>query len=338
MQAISLTHFLTKHMQHAEQDPIAAMVGDIATAVKQIAIAIDKGALAGNMGNLASENVQGETQKALDMITNDIFVDCVQKSGYVDGMVSEEIELPIEMAAKYRGRGGYLLMFDPLDGSSNVNVNISVGTIFSILKTPQGKKSGQHPDLDDFLQAGTNQVCAGYALYGTSTMLVFTTGDGVNGFTMDAENGEFYLTHPSMQIPKETLEFAVNMSNYRFWQSPIQRYVDECLVGIEGEREKDFNMRWVASMVAEVHRILVRGGVFLYPVDTKNQSGKLRLMYEANPMSFIVEQAGGAATTGLLPIMEVEPTNIHQRVSVILGSKTEVDLIASYHSVKKKKR
>ena len=333
MQATSLTTFLAEHLHLPEQDAITAILSDIATAVKQIAVAIDKGALVGNMGNLASENVQGETQKALDMITNDIFVACVQKSGFVDGMVSEEIDAPIEVAAKHKTKGGYLLMFDPLDGSSNVNVNISVGTIFSILKSPN-----KNPELDDFLQAGNNQVCAGYALYGTSTMLVFTTGDGVNGFTLDSEKGEFYLTHPKMQIPQETQEFAVNMSNYRFWQSPIQQYVDECLVGVEGEREKDFNMRWVASMVAEVHRILVRGGVFLYPVDTKNKSGKLRLMYEANPMSFIVEQAGGAAHSGLQRIMEVNPTNIHQRVPVILGSKTEVDLIASYHSVKKKKR
>ena len=333
MQAISLTIFLTQHVQHVEQDAIVAMIGDIATAIKQIAVSIDKGALTGNMGNLASENVQGETQKALDMITNDIFVDCVQKSGYVDGMVSEEIESPIAVAAKHKRKGGYLLMFDPLDGSSNVNVNISVGTIFSILKSPN-----QSPQIDDFLQVGNNQVCAGYALYGTSTMLVFTTGNGVNGFTLDVDSGEFYLTHPLMQIPQQTQEFAANMSNYRFWQSPIQQYVDECLMGAEGEREKDFNMRWVASMVAEVHRILVRGGVFLYPVDTKNKSGKLRLMYEANPMSFIVEQAGGSATTGLLPIMDVNPTNIHQRVPVILGCKAEVDLIASYHSVKKKKR
>ena len=333
MQVISLTNFLAERLEHIEQSAISAMVDDIATAVKQIAIAIDKGALMGNMGNLARENVQGETQKALDMITNDIFVACVQNSGFVDGMVSEEIEAPIEVAAKNKPKGGYLVMFDPLDGSSNVNVNISVGTIFSVLKS-----TNKNPQLDDFLQAGNSQVCAGYALYGTSTMLVFTTGHGVNGFTLDNDDGEFYLTHPMMQIPLETQEFAINMSNYRFWQSPIQQYVDECLVGVEGEREKDFNMRWVASMVAEVHRILVRGGVFMYPADAKSKTGKLRLMYEANPMSFIVEQAGGAATTGLLPIMAVNPTNIHQRVPVILGCKAEVDLIASYHSVKKKKR
>ena len=333
MQSISLTAFLAEHLYPAEQVALSAIVGDISTAVQQIAKAIDKGAFSGNMGNLSSENIQGETQKVLDVVTNDIFVACLKKNGYVVGMVSEEIDEPIGVATIDKDKGGYLLMFDPLDGSSNVNVNISVGTIFSIIKS-----TNMNPQLDDFLQSGTNQVCAGYALYGSSTMLVFTTGNGVNGFTLDSENGEFYLTHSNMQIPIEANEFAVNMSNYRFWQLPIQQYVDECLIGAEGDRKKDFNMRWVASMVAEVHRILVRGGVFMYPADTKNKSGKLRLMYEANPMSFIVEQAGGAATNGLLPIMQVKPTGIHQRVPVILGCKTEVDLITSYHSVRKKKR
>jgi fructose-1,6-bisphosphatase I len=218
-----------------------------------------------------------------------------------------------------------------LDGSSNVNVNISVGTIFSILKSPNAQ-----PKLADFLQPGVSQVCAGYALYGTSTMLVLTVGQGVNGFTLDSESGEFYLTHPNMQIAKETQEFAINMSNYRFWQEPVQRYIDECLQGEEGDRNKDFNMRWVASMVAEVHRILVRGGVFMYPIDTKLQAkgGKLRLMYEANPMSWIVEQAGGAATTGTMRILEIVPTHLHQRVPVMMGSKSEVERIISYHQRK----
>ena len=198
--------------------------------------------------------------------------------------------------------------------------------------------NNSQPELNDFLQAGTQQICAGYALYGTSTMLVLTTGNGVNGFTLDKKANQFVLTHPNMQIPQDTAEFAINMSNYRFWQEPVQRYIDECLKGTEGEREKDFNMRWVASMVAEVHRILVRGGVFMYPSDAKAKTGKLRLMYEANPMSFIVEQAGGGATTGLQRVLEVNPTGIHQRVPVILGSKKEIDRIAGYHSVKKKKR
>ena len=329
-QNMTLNDFLPQHLQGEHVDGLTSILSNVEHAIKKIAIAIDEGAIAGNMGSLASENVQGEVQKSLDVITNDIFVEVLQKSGCVAGMVSEEVIDPIQSTSK---NGQYLLCFDPLDGSSNVNVNISVGTIFSVLKA-----NNSQPELNDFLQAGTQQICAGYALYGTSTMLVLTTGNGVNGFTLDKKANQFVLTHPNMQIPQDTAEFAINMSNYRFWQEPVQRYIDECLQGTGGEREKDFNMRWVASMVAEVHRILVRGGVFMYPSDAKAKTGKLRLMYEANPMSFIVEQAGGGATTGLQRVLEVNPTGIHQRVPVILGSKKEIDRIAGYHSVKKKKR
>lgn len=327
-QTVTITEFLASHLQGEHSDALALMLHDIICACKKIATAIDGGALAGNMGSLASENIQGEVQKALDMISNDIFIETNQQSGYVAGMASEEMDEIIEVAEKYSQNGDYLLLFDPLDGSSNVNVNISVGTIFSILKS-----ANSHPVLADFLQPGSAQVCAGYALYGTSTMLVLTAGNGVNGFTLDTDSGEFYLTHPSMQIAADTQEFAVNMSNYRFWQEPVQRYIDECLLGADGEREKDFNMRWVASMVAEVHRILVRGGVFMYPIDTKLQAkgGKLRLMYEANPMSFIVEQAGGAASTGLQRILDIMPTGLHQRVPVLMGSANEVERIVAYH-------
>jgi fructose-1,6-bisphosphatase I len=333
MQNTTLSQFLTQHLAGEHQTALKAMLHDIISACKQIAIAIDSGALAGNMGSLASKNVQGEVQKALDVITHDIFVECTLKSGHVAGMVSEELDAPVEIAEKARKNGQYLIMFDPLDGSSNVNVNISVGTIFSILKSPNNK-----PELADFLQLGNAQICAGYALYGTSTMFVLTTGNGVNGFTLDTETGEFYLTHPAMQIAPDTQEFAINMSNYRFWQAPIQRYIDECLQGAEGERKKDFNMRWVASMVAEVHRILLRGGVFMYPSDEKLKTGKLRLMYEANPMSFIVEQAGGSAITGLQRMLEVKPSSIHQRVPVILGSKNEVARIVEYFQKKSKRK
>jgi fructose-1,6-bisphosphatase I len=327
-QHITITKFLAQHLQGEHAVALTALLTDIVVACKQIAVAIDSGALVGNMGSLGSENIQGEVQKALDVITNDIFIECNQRSGYVAGMASEEMDNIIEVAEKHKQNGQYLLLFDPLDGSSNVNVNISVGTIFSILKS-----ANKAPELADFLQPGTAQVCAGYALYGTSTMLVLTTGNGVNGFTLDAENGEFYLTHPNMQLAKDTEEFSINMSNYRFWQAPVQRYIDECLQGKEGKRKKDFNMRWVASMVAEVHRILVRGGVFMYPIDSKLQAkgGKLRLMYEANPMSFIVEQAGGHATTGLQRILEVQPTGLHQRVPVMMGSANEVDKLIAYH-------
>ncbi len=327
---MTITEFLAQHLQGEHSGALNAILDDITVAVKQIAIAIDAGAITGNMGSLATENVQGEVQKTLDVLTNDIFIEAIQKSGYVAGMVSEELIDPVNLTVK---NGQYLLCVDPLDGSSNVNVNISVGTIFSLLKA----KNNQ-PELNDFLQAGTQQICAGYAMYGTSTMLVLTTGNGVNGFTLDKTSNDFVLTHPNMQIPQETTEFAINMSNYRFWQEPVQRYIDECLQGTEGERDKDFNMRWVASMVAEVHRILVRGGVFMYPSDAKAKMGKLRLMYEANPMSFIVEQAGGASTTGLQRVMEVAPTGIHQRVPIMLGSKNEIDRVAIYHQKKSKRK
>jgi fructose-1,6-bisphosphatase I len=327
-QRTSLPAFLLQHLQGEHATALNAMMADIANACKKISIAIEVGALEGNMGVLSSENVQGEVQKALDMIANDIFIESVKQSGYVAGLASEEIVDVIEIDEINHQNGQYLILFDPLDGSSNVNVNISVGTIFSILHS-----DNPAPILSDYLQPGTKQVCAGYAIYGTSTMLVLTTGDGVNGFTLDKESNAFYLTHPKMQVEEDTQEFAINMSNYRFWQAPVQQYIDECLQGKEGEREKDFNMRWVASMVAEIHRILTRGGVFMYPIDSKikKSGGKLRLMYEANPMAMIVEQAGGLATKGKTRILDITPSQIHQRVPVFMGSRNEVERIATYH-------
>jgi len=281
------------------------------------------------LGSAGSENIQGETQKKLDVITNDIFIAENEWGGHLAAMASEEMDEIYSIPAKYP-KGKYLLTFDPLDGSSNIDVNISVGTIFSILRCPEGVTN---PTTADFLQPGTKQVCAGYALYGPSTMLVITTGNGVNGFTLDNDIGEFMLSHPKMMIPADTQEFAINMSNRRYWEEPVQRYVEECVKGKDGGREKNFNMRWVASMVAEVHRILTRGGIFMYPFDTKEagKAGKLRLMYEANPMSFIVEQAGGVSSTGRQRIMDVKPEGLHQRVPVILGSKNEVERVVGYH-------
>lgn len=321
----SLVDFIKANLT---EKSLQRVITDITAASIKISSAIDQGALEGNMGSLEAENVQGEVQKALDVITNDIFIEACKQSGYVAGMASEELQeiIPVERVSDEGPH--YLLLFDPLDGSSNVNVNISVGTIFSVL--PSETKA---PETPDFLQAGDQQLCAGYVLYGTSTMLVLTTGDGVNGFTLDKASGNYFLTHPDMQIPEETNEFAVNMSNYRFWQAPMQTYIDECLQGSEGSREKDFNMRWVASMVAEIHRILVRGGVFMYPIDSKikAQGGKLRLMYEANPMSMLVEQAGGGASNGLKRIMAIKPKSIHQRVPVMIGAKSEVKRLTTYH-------
>ena len=331
MSGLTLTQFLIEEQRrHAgATGEFTLLMNDIVSACKRIANAVNKGALLGTMGSLKSENVQGEVQKELDVITNALFISSLEWAGHLAGMASEEMAQPYDIPGQYP-RGKYLILFDPLDGSSNVNVNISVGTIFSILRAPRGTAQ---PELQDFLQPGTEQVCAGYALYGSSTMFVLTTGHGVNGFTLDREVGEFYLTHPDMTIPADTHEFAVNTSNQRHWEAPVQRYVDECLKGQEGPRGRDFNMRWVASMVAEVHRILIRGGVFMYPLDTKlkEQGGKLRLLYEANPMSFIVEQAGGASSTGRHRILDLAPTALHQRVPVILGSRNEVERIIRYH-------
>ena len=303
----------------------------VAHACKVISITTGKGAAAESgsvLGEAGSDNVQGEAQKKLDVISNDILLYANEWGGHLAGMASEEMELPHAIPNRYP-QGEYLLLFDPLDGSSNIDINVSVGTIFSVLRCPEGADPNQ-PDA--FLQPGTSQVAAGYAIYGPSTLLVLTVGDGVASFTLDREFGAFVLTGQNLRIPEETKEFAINMSNMRFWEPPVQRYVDELLAGTTGPRGKDFNMRWVASMVADVHRIMTRGGIFLYPVDSKNRSkgGKLRLMYEANPMAFIVEQAGGAATTGRQRIMDIAPEGLHQRVSVILGSKKEVEVIEQH--------
>ncbi len=328
----TITQFIIeeqRHIQGASGD-FTSLLNDIITAIKVISNAVNKGALIGVMGSAGSENVQGETQKELDVITNEIFIKSNEWAGHLAAMASEEMDDVYPIPAQYP-RGKYLLVFDPLDGSSNVDVNISVGTIFSILRCP-GECATQ-PSAQAFMQPGVQQVCAGYALYGSSTMLVLTSGHGVNGFTLDRDIGEFILTHPNMTIPEDTKEFAINASNQRFWEPPVQRYVEEALAGKTGPRGKDFNMRWVASMVAEVHRILMRGGIFMYPKDTKDpaKAGKLRLLYEANPMSFIVEQAGGASSTGRERILDIQPDGLHQRVPVILGSRNEVETVVSYH-------
>ncbi|EGV31810.1 Fructose-1,6-bisphosphatase class 1 [Thiorhodococcus drewsii AZ1] len=308
-----------------------SLLNDVVTACKVISDMVNHGALVGVLGSAGTENVQGETQKKLDILSNEVFIKSNEWAGHLAAMASEEMDEIYPIPIQYP-RGKYLLTFDPLDGSSNIDVNVSVGTIFSILRCPGGN---DEPTERDFLQAGTQQVAAGYALYGPSTMMVLTTGNGVNGFTLDQNIGEFILTHPKMQIPSDTREFAINVSNMRFWEPPVRRYVQECLDGKEGPRGEDFNMRWIASMVAEVHRILTRGGIFMYPMDSKikskGQGGKLRLLYEANPMSFVVEQAGGGSITGDERILEVQPESLHQRVPVILGSRNEVERILGYH-------
>lgn len=274
-------------------------------------------------------NVHGETQKKLDLFSHDCFVRFTETSGTLSGLVSEELPLPHQIPPG-TVRGKYLLLFDPLDGSSNIDVNAPVGSVFSVLRAPD---PGRDVVEADFLQKGERQLAAGYALYGPATMLVLTVGNGVFGFTLDPTLGDFVLTHPNLRVPTETQEFSINTSNTRFWETPVRRYVDECLAGTTGVRGKDFNMRWIASMVADAHRLLLRGGVFLYPRDTKTPSspGRLRLLYEANPLGFLVEQAGGRASTGSEPVLGVQPTSVHQRIGLVFGSKSEVERIERYH-------
>ena len=319
-----LPDFLNARQMDAD---LGLLILDIASSCISISDAVRKGALANILGSAGTGNVQGETQQKLDIFANELLLKSNENTGRLAAMASEENE---EIYPTQISSGNYLLLFDPLDGSSNIDVNVSIGTIFSILE----KKSSDQVCEQDFLQPGSEQVAAGYVLYGPQTILVLTTGSGVNMFTLDQENQQFLLTNENIQIPKDTKEFAINMSNMRHWASPVGRYVNECLAGSTGIRKKDFNMRWIASMVADVHRILIRGGVFMYPWDQRepNKPGKLRLMYEANPMSFLIEQAGGSSTNGKSRILTIQPSQLHERVSVILGSENEVNLIMNYHN------
>jgi fructose-1,6-bisphosphatase I len=332
---ISLTRYLVEQQRQDGRIPgdLRLLLEVVARACKSISQAVNKGDLGGILGAADTENVQGEVQKQLDIIANEVLIEANEWGGHLAAMASEEMD-SIYVVPNRFPQGEYLLMFDPLDGSSNIDVNVSIGTIFSVLKKGNDDPLAIEPvKEEDFLQPGTQQVAAGYCVYGPQTTLVLTVGDGVAMFTLDREQGSFVLTRENVQIPPDTKEFAINMSNMRHWAAPVKRYVDECLAGKEGPRGKDFNMRWVASMVADVHRILTRGGVFLYPWDKREpeKAGKLRLMYEANPMSWLVEQAGGAATDGQRRILDIKPDKLHQRVAVMLGSKNEVERVTSYH-------
>ena len=334
-QKISLTRYLVEkqHMDGHISPELRLLLEVVARACKSISQAVNKGALGGEssiLGTAGSENVQGEVQKKLDIIANEVLIEANEWGGHLAAMASEEMDSIYLVPNRYP-QGEYLLLFDPLDGSSNIDVNVSIGTIFSVLKKPEGEHGVQEKD---FLQAGNQQVAAGYCVYGPQTTLVLTVGNGVAMFTLDREQGSFVLTEENVKIPKDTQEFAINMSNMRHWDEPVKRYIDECLQGTEGPRGKNFNMRWIASMVADVHRILTRGGMFLYPWDKREpeKAGKLRLMYEANPMSWLIEQAGGAATNGKQRILDIQPTKLHERVSVMLGSKNEVERVTSYHA------
>ena len=328
MRRPSLTQFLIERQRAGRINAdLRLLIETIARACKAISTRVNKGALGGGGVSLGVENVQGETQKALDVLSNEILLEANEWGGNLAALVSEEME-DVKPTPTHFPRGEYLLLFDPLDGSSNIDVNISVGTIFSVLRCPAGV---QEPDEKCFLQPGSKQVAAGFAVYGPTTLFVITVGDGTHVFTLDRETYSFALTHEGQKIPADTAEFAINTSNMRRWEAPVKRYIDECLAGKDGPRGKDFNMRWVASMVADVYRVLSRGGIFMYPRDSKNKDGRLRLMYEANPMAFIVEQAGGAATDGRTRILDLQPAKLHQRIAVVLGSKNEVERVTSYH-------
>jgi fructose-1,6-bisphosphatase I len=331
MKRISLTQHLIEEQRLHNTIPseLRLLIEVVSRACKTISHSVSKGALGDVLGAASTENVQGEIQKKLDIISNEILLQANEWGGHLAAMASEEMESFHPIPNRYP-KGEYLLLFDPLDGSSNIDVNVTIGTIFSVLKAPEGM---QEPSEQDFLQVGTKQVAAGYAVYGPQTMLVLTTGNGVNCFTLDREMGSWVMTQRDIKIPADTAEYAINASNARHWFPPVRRYIDELEQGNTGPRGKNFNMRWIASMVADVHRILNRGGIFMYPADARDpdKPGKLRLMYEANPMSLIIEQAGGAATDGQKRILDIQPTGLHQRVAVFLGSKNEVERVTGYH-------
>ncbi len=331
MKRISLTQHLIEQQRLHSTIPaeLRLLIEVVARACKTISHSVGKGALGDVLGTAGSENVQGEVQKKLDILSNEILLEANEWGGHLAAMASEEMESFHPIPNRYP-KGEYMLLFDPLDGSSNIDVNVTIGTIFSVLKAPEGMGE---PSEQDFLQPGTRQVAAGYAVYGPQTVLVLTCGNGVHCFTLDREMGSWVMTQRDIQIPADTAEYAINASNSRHWFPPVKRYISELEAGKTGPRGKNFNMRWIASMVADVHRILNRGGIFMYPADARepDKPGKLRLMYEANPMSFIIEQAGGAATDGRQRILDIQPTTLHQRVAVFLGSKNEVERVTNYH-------
>ena len=324
MSYLNLSQFLEQQTGNLTPE-LAQVISTIAATCQTIDQALQKGALAGVLGSAQHENVQGEEQKKLDVISNDYLIDALKVHPQVGGLASEELD----EFTPAQENGNFLVLFDPLDGSSNIDINMCVGTIFSILPAKNAVTQAE-----DFMQAGNQQVAAGYVLYGPSTMLALTVGGGTVFFTFDPETQQFLLTSENIQVAADTKEYAINSSNQRHWENPVKRYIEELLAGKTGPREKDFNMRWVACMVGDIHRILCRSGIFMYPYDLKDpkKAGRLRLMYEANPMSMLIEQAGGASTTGRVRILDIEPTDLHQRVPVIIGSKNEVDLVTGYHN------
>jgi fructose-1,6-bisphosphatase I len=328
-QTKTLTRFLIEQQRQENALPseLRLLIETVARACKTIGHAVSKGALGEVLGSLGQENVQGEVQKKLDVIANELLLDANEWGGHLAAMASEEMET-IHLIPNRYPKGEYLLMFDPIDGSSNIDVCLSVGTIFSVLMAPP-EAAGRQVTEEDFLQPGTTQVAAGYAIYGPQTLLVLTVGTGVYEFTLDREVGSWRMTDGPMTMPQGTREFAINMSNRRQWAPGITRYIDERVAGTSGPLGRDYNMRWTGSMVGDVHRILKRGGVFLYPADVRTAGkARLRLMYEANPMAMLIEQAGGLATDAVTRILDLTPNGLHQRVGVVLGDRAEVEAVA----------
>ncbi|MFZ3143349.1 class 1 fructose-bisphosphatase [Psychrobacter glacincola] len=319
----TLAHYLNTHGKSAALNDVITTVTDVGKTISQL---LRKGALADILGEAGNQNVQGEDQKKLDVLANDLLLNALAQNRHCAGVASEELD----DATPANIDGSLLVLFDPLDGSSNIDINMAVGTIFSILPY---QRQGQVSENSDFLQAGNQQLAAGYLLYGTSTVLALTITDNVVMFSLDPDTNDYVLIEDNVQIDADTSEYAINASNYRYWRAPMQQYIDELIAGKTGVRGRDFNTRWVAAMVGDVHRILCRGGLFTYPFDTKyaNKAGKLRLMYEANPMSLLIERASGGATDAVNRILDIEPTDIHQRVPVVLGSKNEVEYIKKLH-------
>ncbi len=319
----TLANYLNTHASNPALNDVITTVTDVGKTISQL---LRKGALADILGEAGNQNVQGEEQKKLDVLANDLLLEALANNTHCAGVASEELD----DATPANADGSLLVLFDPLDGSSNIDINMAVGTIFSILPY---QRQGQISANSDFLQAGNQQLAAGYLLYGTSTVLALTIADNVVMFSLDPDSNDYVLIEEDVQIDVDTSEYAINASNYRYWQAPMQQYIDELIAGKTGVRGRDFNTRWVAAMVGDVHRILCRGGLFTYPFDTKdaNKAGKLRLMYEANPMSLLIERAGGAATDAVQRILDIEPKDIHQRVPVVLGSKNEVDYVKNLH-------
>ena len=319
----TLAHYLNTHGKSAALNDVITTVTDVGKTISQL---LRKGALADILGEAGNQNVQGEDQKKLDVLANDLLLDALAQNSHCAGVASEELD----DATPANIDGSLLVLFDPLDGSSNIDINMAVGTIFSVLPY---QRQGQISENSDFLQAGNQQLAAGYLLYGTSTVLALTITDNVVMFSLDPDTNDYVLIEENVTIDADTSEYAINASNYRYWRAPMQQYIDELIAGETGIRGRDFNTRWVAAMVGDVHRILCRGGLFTYPFDTKyaNKAGKLRLMYEANPMSLLIERASGGATDAVNRILDIEPIDIHQRVPVVLGSKNEVDYIKELH-------